>query len=91
MAILVLPAIGIWILGILLSAVVGETYRNQAALGGLLGFLFGPLFGPLLVLGLSDWRPYCPACRTVVHEDATICPSCRSPISAKKKPAQPPK
>lgn len=76
----------IGVLGALcVSAVIGgliaQLLNGRAGSGLLLGLLLGPL-GWVIVFFLEDKRKRCPACRSVIDGQATVCPHCATPLIA---------
>lgn len=66
-----------------LATGVGYWARRRPIAGAMLGIVFGP-FGWLLVFLLTDLRVFCPACRSQVEWNASLCPYCRSELSPLK-------
>ena len=59
----------------LLGAVVGRNFKGRTQLGAALGLLLGPI-GILTLFLMGDNRRYCPACRSMVDPQATVCRFC---------------
>jgi hypothetical protein len=58
---------------------IGKYLKGRPNDGMIAGALLGP-FGWGFMLMVSDYRPRCPACKTVVHPEASICPACKSSL-----------
>lgn len=65
----------------ILGAILGKTYRARELAGFLLGLLLGPL-GVLLIFAVSDLRPKCPDCKSVLNAGARKCAKCGAAITA---------
>ena len=63
----------------LFGASIGKK-KNAAKAGFWCGFLLGPIGWIIAALALDN-RPLCPRCLSRVHENATVCPFCRSVLS----------
>lgn len=74
----------LWILCAVVAAMIGSR-KGRGGLGFFLGFFFGP-FGILFALLIQGNRRECPACRSMIHKEATICPHCQTAI-VQKDPA----
>lgn len=69
----------IWIFCGVAAAMIGAN-KNAGFLGFLLGLFFGP-FGILFAVLMNGNRKQCPACKSKIHPQATICPQCRTALS----------
>ena len=69
----------IWIFCAVAAAMIGAN-KNAGFLGFLLGLFFGP-FGILFAALMNGNRKQCPACKSKIHAEATICPHCRTAIA----------
>ncbi len=79
-----------WVFVWLLCAITAGMIGARKGIGGsafILGFLFGP-FGILFALFMTGNRRECPACKTMIHAEASICPMCRTTIEPGQKPEQ---
>lgn len=61
------------------GGLLGKHLKDQMGAGALLGALFGPI-GWVAVFLIEDNQRLCPACRSRVPTDATICKHCRSEL-----------
>jgi hypothetical protein len=75
----VLIFILLWLFFGVVSAIVGRG-KGMGCSGFLGGCIFGPI-GLLVVIFSAGNRKACPACHEKIHEDATVCPHCRSAVS----------
>jgi hypothetical protein len=57
--------------------------KGCGAQGFVLGLVFGP-FGLMFMLLADGNRRSCPACKSMIHPEATICPHCRSSVEPAK-------
>ena len=66
----------IWIFSIIIGTIIGS--RKGAGVSSfLICLLLGPVGIIFALLGHGN-RKQCPSCKEYVHQDATICPHCRS-------------
>jgi hypothetical protein len=66
----------------LTCAVIGGAIGQRKGIpvaGALLGLFLGPL-GVAIVWALRGARRECPACFTLIHARATVCPQCRRDV-----------
>jgi hypothetical protein len=75
----------IWLLCAIAAGIIGSK-KGEGGAGFMLGFLFGP-FGILFAYLMKGNRHECPACRSLIHEEATVCPMCRSAIEIRQNAA----
>jgi hypothetical protein len=81
------------IIGAIAFGAIGAALANSkdaAGAGFWCGFFLGPV-GLLIAALALDFRPQCPACKTHVDKDASVCPQCRNVLNScartKKCPA----
>jgi 4-hydroxybenzoate polyprenyltransferase len=71
----------LWIIIALFSAVASAVAAQSKRMSTLGGLLMGAVFGPLALLAIAAMAPSgapCRMCREPIHEQAKICPCCRS-------------
>lgn len=68
----------IWLLFGIVAAMIGKQ-KGEGLSGFILGILFGPI-GILIVLFGKGNRKTCPACKELIHKDATRCPRCQKDL-----------
>jgi hypothetical protein len=55
--------------------------KGRGGEGFALGLLLGPI-GILIAWAMKGNRRTCPACQSLIHQGATVCPFCREHIKA---------
>lgn len=70
-----------WVFCGIAAAMIGNK-KGCGGQGFFLGFFFGP-FGLLFILLAEGNRRQCPACKSMIYPEATICPHCRTGSSCR--------
>ena len=68
-----------WIMCAIAAAMIGAT-KGRGFSGFLAGLLLGP-FGVLFAFLARGNRVDCPACKSNIHPEATMCPHCRTAVT----------
>src|SRR5271157_3833652 len=76
-----------WIIGTFVFAIIGyllgKNLKGKAIAGLWLGLILGPI-GLLIIFLLTDLRPHCPRCGSVINPNYPVCPNCKSDIESSK-------
>lgn len=71
-------AIIIWVISIIVGVSVGSK-KGEGCVSFIFCFILGPFWLPVVFLSKGN-RRQCDNCKELIHEDATICPHCRSEV-----------
>jgi len=69
-----------WIICGVIAGMIGSK-KGEGPGAFFIGILFGPL-GILFALVSSGNRKKCPACKELIHKEATRCPHCQKELEA---------
>ncbi len=69
----------IWFLFGVVAAIIGSK-KGEGLLAFIIGLLLGPL-GVLFAIISTGYRMPCPQCKESIHQDAKLCPHCRTALA----------